>query len=134
MKAPRVHYADSPEGKIAYQIVGSGPMDLVWASDTRWTNLDVVWEQPQFERYLRRLASFSRLIMYNPRGTGLSDPISIDIPPTVEEWSMDLRWVLDAAQSERAAVLATDGSGALALLSAASFPERIHSVAMVDCY
>lgn len=91
MKAPRVHYANSPEGKIAYQIVGDGPIDLVWASDTRWTNLDVVWEQPQFERYLRRLASFSRLVVYNPRGTGLSDPLSIGLPPTVEEWSMDFR-------------------------------------------
>src|SRR5260370_29549423 len=111
MKAPRVRYADSPEGKIAYQIVGTGPMDLVWASDTRWTNLDVVWEQPQFERYLRRLASFSRLILYNPRGTGLSDPIPVGLPPTVEEGCMDFRWILDAAQSERAAVLATDGGG-----------------------
>ena len=134
MKAPRVHYADSPEGKIAYQIVGTGPMDLVWASDTRWTNLDVVWEQPQFERYLRRLASFSRLILYNPRGTGLSDPIPVGLPPTVEEWCMDFRWILDAAQSERAAVLSTDGGGYLALMSAASFPERIHSVALVDGY
>jgi class 3 adenylate cyclase/pimeloyl-ACP methyl ester carboxylesterase len=134
MKAPRVHYADSPDGKIAYQIVGTGPMDLVWASDTRWTNLDVVWEQPQFERYLRRLASFSRLILYNPRGTGLSDPIPVGIPPTVEEWCMDFRWILDAAQSERAAVLATDGGGTIALMSGASFPERIQSVALVDCY
>jgi class 3 adenylate cyclase/pimeloyl-ACP methyl ester carboxylesterase len=134
MKAPPVHYADSPEGKIAYQVVGGGPIDLVWASDTRWTNLDVVWEQPQFERYLRRLASFSRLIMYNPRGTGLSDPVSMGQPPTVEEWSSDFRWVLDAVRSERAAALATDGGGWLALMSAASFPERIQSVALVDCY
>ena len=131
MKAPRVQYADSPEGKIAYQIVGAGPLDLVWASDTRWTNLDVMWEQPQFERFLRRLASFSRLIVYNPRGTGLSDPMST-VSPTVEEWSMDFRWVLDAVQSERAAVLATDGGGWLALMSAASFPARIHSLALVD--
>jgi class 3 adenylate cyclase/pimeloyl-ACP methyl ester carboxylesterase len=133
VKPPEVRYADSPEGKIAYQVVGDGPLDLVLAQGPR-ANLDVVWEHPAFERYLRRLASFSRLILCNFRGTGLSDPIPFGAPPTFEEWTMDFRWVLDAVESKQAAFLATDGDGLAALLFAATFPERTRALALINCF
>jgi len=132
MKPPPIHFASSPEGKIAYQIVGDGPLDLVFVPPMR-NNLDVVWEHPPLERYFRRLAAFSRLILFNQRGCGISDPIRLGAPPTFEEVTMDLRWVLDATGSERAAFLATDTGGMPATLFAATFPERTLALVLVDC-
>ncbi|MGB2939695.1 MAG: adenylate/guanylate cyclase domain-containing protein [Candidatus Dormiibacterota bacterium] len=114
-------------------MVGDGPIDLVYASGVRGGNLDVVWEHPPIERYLRRLASFSRLILCNPRGTGSSDPVRLGAA-TFEEAAMDFRWVLDAAESERAAFLATEGGGWTAMLFAATFPERTRALALVNCF
>jgi class 3 adenylate cyclase/pimeloyl-ACP methyl ester carboxylesterase len=133
MKPPSIHFADSPEGKIAYQVVGEGPIDLVFSLGGRG-NLDVVWEYPATERFLRRLASFSRLILCNQRGTGLSDPIPLGAPPTAEEWTMDIRWVMDAVASERAAYLATELGGILGILFAATFPERTLALALLNCF
>lgn len=133
MKRPPVHYAESPEGKIAYQVVGDGPIDLVFHPTGGW-NLDIIWEHPPLERYLRRLASFSRLILFNPRGSGLSDPIPLGAPPTLEEWAMDHRWVLDAAGSARAAFLTVGDIGPFVLLFAATFPERTLALGLINCY
>ena len=133
MKPPPVQFADSPEGKIAYQIVGDGPIDLIVWPGPRW-HLDLIWEQPAVERYIRRLALFARVILCNVRGSGLSDPLPFGSPPTPEEWASDLRWALDAAGSERAAVLAMEGTSWAALLFAASFPERTRALALVDGY
>lgn len=133
MKPPPVLFADSPEGKIAYQLVGDGPIDLVFAMGPR-CNLDIIWEHPPLERYLRRLASFSRLILFNWHGIGLSDPLPLGAPPSAEEWSMDFHWLLDAADSERAAFLAVEAGGWAALFFAATFPDRTHALALVNCY
>jgi len=112
--------------------VGDAPIDLVFVTHMR-NNLDVVWEHPPLERYFRRLASFSRLILFNQRGSGISDPIPLGAPATFEEFMMDLRWVLDAVGSERAAFLATEVGGMPAALFAATFPERTLALALVDC-
>jgi class 3 adenylate cyclase/pimeloyl-ACP methyl ester carboxylesterase len=131
---PPTKFADSPDGKIAYQVVGDGSIDLVLAHGMRGGNIDVLWEQPAAERYFRRLASFSRLILCNPRGTGSSDPIPLGATPTVEEAATDYRWVLDAAGSEQAAFLATETGGLLALYFASTAPDRVRALALVDCY
>lgn len=133
MKPPTVQYARSPEGLIAFQVVGDGPIDLVLLPPGGW-NLDLMWDQPLLERYFRRLASFTRLILLNGRGTGLSDPISLGAPPTMEEWVMDYRWVLDAAGSERAAFLAVQDLGLAVLPFAAMAPERIAALALINCH
>lgn len=116
-------YARNGDVNIAYQIVGSGPHDLVvvmgWVS-----HLDLMWEEPRLARFLRRLASFCRVIIFDKRGTGLSDPVLPAESPALEERIDDLRAVLDAAGSERATLLGISGGAAMSILFAATHPER----------
>ena len=88
---------------MAYQVVGDGPFDLVFVPG--WTsNVDVMWEEPSLARFLHTLASFSRLLCFDKRGTGVSDPVPLAAPPTLEQWMDDIRAVMDAVGSERAAL------------------------------
>ncbi|HZW90741.1 MAG TPA: adenylate/guanylate cyclase domain-containing protein, partial [Myxococcaceae bacterium] len=108
--------------------LGEGPLDLVFVPG--WvTNLEVSWEEPRVERFYRRLASFSRLILFDKRGTGLSDPVPEAALPTLEQRMDDVRAVMDAVGSERAAVFGFSEGGNMSLLFAASHPER--TVALV---
>jgi pimeloyl-ACP methyl ester carboxylesterase/DNA-binding CsgD family transcriptional regulator len=114
-------YARSGEVNIAYQVVGDGPIDLVltfgWVS-----HLAYIWEQPAIARFLDRLASFTRLILYDKRGTGMSD--RVHPLPTLEQRMDDIRAVMDAAGSERAAVFGISEGGVVSALFAATYPER----------
>ena len=130
---PPVQYADTPGGKVAFQVVGDGPIDLLFMPPAPW-DLDMAWDHVPQERYLRRLASFSRLILMTPRGTGASDPIPLGAPPTSEEWTTDFKFVLDAVGSERAALVHASDMGPPGLLFAATFPERTRSLVLIDCY
>jgi pimeloyl-ACP methyl ester carboxylesterase len=134
MKTPQITYAKGPEGRVAYQTVGDGPLDLVFMPFFGRWNLDIVWEHPPLERFLRRLASFSRLILFNPRGTGISDPIPVGLRPTVEDRMLDARLVLDAVGSGRAAVLAIEAATAVSTLFAATFPERTLALGILNGY
>jgi hypothetical protein len=96
---PKTSYAKSGDVHIAYQVLGDGPIDLVWVPGFV-SNVEYEWEHPRPARFFRRLASFSRLIRFDKRGTGLSDRVAI---PTLEERMDDVRAVLDAAGSTRAA-------------------------------
>lgn len=124
---PETRYARSGGVNIAYQVVGNGPRDLVmvpgWVS-----NLDVFWEEPTFARLLTRLASFSRLILFDKRGTGLSDRVS-DMP-SLEVRMDDVRAVMDAAGSQRAALLGFSEGGAMCALFAATYPDRSTALIM----
>ena len=126
---PETRYARTPEGAVAYQVIGEGPPDLVFIPD--WmTNIAVWWEQPLIERFLRRMASFSRLIVFDKRGTGVSDPVPLGALPTLEQWVDDVRVVMDAAGSERAAIF---GHGTpMALMFAATHPERTTALAIAE--
>ena len=124
---PRTRYARSGELSIAYQVVGSGDLDLVLAPGFV-SNLEWGWQEPTLRRYLERLASFSRLILFDKRGTGLSDPVAG--PATLEERVDDLRAVMDAAGSERAAVLGISEGGSMAMLVAAQHPERTRALVL----
>ena len=108
---PETQYARNAEDQyIAYQVCGNGEFDIIFIPD--WcTNLEVMWEEPTLERYLNRLASMARLICFDKRGTGVSDPVPLGAVPTFEEWMDDVGFVLDAAGSERAAVIG-HGDGA----------------------
>ena len=118
---PETHYAKSGDVSIAYQVLGSGPIDLVYVPG--WvSHLEYGWEQPIVAQFFRRLASFSRLILFDKRGTGLSDQTS-DLP-TLEQRMDDVRAVMEAAGSERAAVFGMSEGGNMALLFAATYPER----------
>ncbi len=112
--------------------MGNGSIDLFFVPYFGRWNLDAIWDHPPIERYLRRLASFSRLIVLNPRGTGVSDPVSSNTSATPEEMSMDIRSVLDAVGSERAAVFTHEASTPTTMFFAAAFPERIHSLAILN--
>ena len=94
-------YARNAEDEyIAYQVCGDGDFDIIFIPD--WcTNLEVMWEEPTLERFLNRLASMARLICFDKRGTGVSDPVSLGGVPTVEKWMDDVRFVLDAAALPR---------------------------------
>jgi pimeloyl-ACP methyl ester carboxylesterase/class 3 adenylate cyclase/DNA-binding CsgD family transcriptional regulator len=126
-------YASNGDVNIAYQVLGSGPRDLVlvmgWVS-----HLDSYWEEPRLARFLRRLASFSRLILFDKRGTGLSDPVLPGELPDLEERMDDLRAVLDAAGSERATLLGIGGGAPTAILFAATYPERTASLLLYGGY
>src|SRR5919108_3289915 len=109
---PETRYARSGDLNIAYQVVGEGPLDLVYVPG--WvSNVELMWEEPAMARFLGRLASFSRLILFDKRGTGLSDRVSNDRLPTLEERMDDVRAVLDAIGSERAAVFGASEGGNL---------------------
>lgn len=130
---PETRYARSANLHIAYQVVGHGPPDLVFVHG--WiSHIEHLWEEPSVARFLQRLASFSRLILLDKRGTGLSDPVPLDKLPTLEERMDDVRAVMDAAHSERAALLGTSEAGALNLLFAATHPERTAALILLNSY
>ena len=118
---PETHYAKSGDVNIAYQVTGNGSLDLVlvpgWVS-----HVEHAWEEPSFAAFLHRVASFSRLIFLDRRGTGLSDPVAG--LPTLEERMDDVRAVMDAAGSERAALFGISEGGPMCSLFAATYPER----------
>src|SRR5213592_2545981 len=124
-------YARSGEVNIAYQGVGHGPVDLVFVMG--WvSHLDYFWEQPRFARFLQRLASFSRLILFDKRGTGLSDRVAG--VATLEQRMDDVRAVMDAVGSERAALLGVSEGGPMCALFAATYPERTSALVMYGSY
>ena len=130
---PKTEYARSGDVHIAYQVVGQGPLDLVYVPG--WvSHVEQAWEEPTLARFLRRLSSFSRLIVFDKRGTGLSDRVPDDKLPTLEERMDDLRAVMDAAGSERAAVFGVSEGGNLCALFAATYPERTTSLVMFGCF
>ncbi|MDQ3871518.1 MAG: alpha/beta hydrolase [Chloroflexota bacterium] len=130
---PQTQYARNGDLHIAYQAVGDGPLDLVLV-DQWFSNVDAQWEFEPLERVLNQLASFSRLIMFDKRGTGISDPVSVDELPTLEEWIDDLRAVLDEVGSERTALLSGIGASLMTLLFAATYPERTSALVLIDPY
>jgi pimeloyl-ACP methyl ester carboxylesterase/class 3 adenylate cyclase len=124
MELPETRYTRTPDGThIAYQVLGEGPVDLVYMAPW-FSHLEIQWQHPAYARFLRRLASFSRLVMFDRRGSGLSDPVPVDRPPDLETRMDDARVVMDAVASERAVVYGASESGAMAALFAASHPDR----------
>src|SRR5919198_2795567 len=120
-----VRFARSGDVDVAYRVVGEGPIDLVYAQGA-FTHLEVDWELPQFRRYCERLAEFTRLILFDKRGMGMSD--RVPGATSLEERMDDVRAVLDAVGSERAAVMGKSEGGPLAMLFAAAHPERTRAL------
>ncbi len=133
MTQPKTEYARSGNVHIAYQVVGQGPLDLVFVQG--WvSHVELAWDEPTLASFLDRLASFSRLITFDKRGTGLSDRVPDDQLPTLEERMDDLRVVMDKVGSERAALFGVSEGGNLCALFAATFPERTTALVMADTY
>lgn len=126
------NYARSGDSHIAYQVIGDGPLDLVFMS-AWFSHIDGRWEEPSFARMLRRFSSFSRLIVFDKRGSGASDPLPSDGGgQSWEDWADDIRAVLDAAGSKKAALVGVGDSGPIAMLFTATYPERVSSLVVVN--
>jgi class 3 adenylate cyclase len=133
---PETLFAEGPEGQVAYQVWGGGTFDLLLVPPWCW-NIDMMWDQPRIERYLHRLGTFSRVIAFDKRGTGVSDPVPLGALPTLEQWVDDIRVVLDAAESSRVALLGNLEGVQMALLFAGLHPERTRALVALDgtaCY
>ncbi len=130
---PETHYAKSGDVNVAYQVVGDGPLDLVYVPG--WvSNIELMWEEPGFADFLTRLASFSRLILFDKRGTGLSDRVPNADLPNLEQRMDDVRAVMDAAGSEQAALLGHSEGGNMCALFAATYPERVTALVLVGSF
>jgi class 3 adenylate cyclase len=129
---PSTRYAQSPDGtNIAFQVHGGGPLDLVFVPGFV-SHVELIWEEPAIAGFMRRLASFARLIVFDKRGQGLSDRLGH--PPTLEESMDDLRAVMDAAGSERAAIFGISEGGPVSVLFAATFPDRVASLVLYGTF
>lgn len=128
---PETRYVTVGDVHIAYQVVGEGPLDLVYVPGI-FTHLEHQWEEPSYARFLRGLASFSRLILLDPRGIGLSD--RAPELPILEQQMDDLLAVLDAAGSERPAVFGVSQGGPMAILFAASHPSRASALVLYGAF
>jgi pimeloyl-ACP methyl ester carboxylesterase/DNA-binding winged helix-turn-helix (wHTH) protein len=133
LKVPETMYAKSGNVNIAYQVVGDAPLDLVFVMG--WvSHLEYFWKEPSFANFLQRLSSFARLILFDKRGTGLSDRVPNNELPTLEQRMDDVRAVMDAAGSERAALIGVSEGGPMCSLFAATYPEKTLALVMIGTY
>ncbi|HEV2335609.1 MAG TPA: alpha/beta fold hydrolase [Stellaceae bacterium] len=131
MDLPETRYAKSGDVHIAYQVVGNGPLDVVWVPGAA-SNIELLWEFPEFARFCTRLASFCRLISFDKRGTGMSDRAAGIA--SLEDRMDDVRAVMEAAGSSRAAVLGQSEGGPMSLLFAATYPERTSALILFGAF
>jgi class 3 adenylate cyclase/pimeloyl-ACP methyl ester carboxylesterase len=132
MNRPEVHYALAGEDYVAYQVVGAGPVDIVFQGG--WTtHADIQWDVPEVARFLEGLASFSRLIVFDRRGHGMSDPVDLD-NVTLESWMEDTAAVMDACSSERAVLIGPFESGPAQILHSATHPARTAGLVLINTW
>ena len=127
---PETRYARYRDDHIAYQTVGEGPRDIVFMS-AWFSHVDGRWEEPRFAAMLRRFSTMGRLIVFDKRGSGASDPLAT-AEPTWEDWADDIEAVMDAAGSTRASLVGVGDSGPLAILFAATRPQRVESLVLIN--
>jgi class 3 adenylate cyclase len=130
---PETRYARLGDLHLAYQVLGAGPRDILML-DQWFSHMDAQWDVLPLATFRERLATFGRLIMFDKRGAGLSDPVPTMTLPTLELWMDDASAVLDAAGSEKAVLVANLGGGLLGTTFAAAHPERVTSLVLVDCW
>jgi pimeloyl-ACP methyl ester carboxylesterase len=126
---PPTQFAKAGDLHIAYQVVGEGPIDVLFVPGLV-SNVDLAWEEPQQASFQQDLASFSRLILFDKRGTGLSDPVPVDRPPTLEDRIADIDAVLDAVDSEQVSLFSFSEGGSTSVLFGATYPDRTESLVL----
>lgn len=133
MALPETRYAKCGNANVAFQELGEGPPDLLFVGD--WgTHVEGQWEEPRLARFLGRLAEMGRLVTFDQRGTGVSDPLPLGTPPTLEEAKDDALTVLDAVRSTRATVVGVGSGGPVSCLLAASHPDRVSALVLVNAF
>ena len=130
---PRTRYVKGPEGHVAYQVFGRGPRDIVFVPDHP-NNIEIMWEEPALARFLERLATMGRVICFDKRGTGISDPVPLGAIPTIERWMDDITTVVDAVGCKRVVVFGHGDGGPIAMLFAATYPERTEGLVLGDTF
>src|SRR4051794_33488016 len=131
VEAPHTRYAASGGANIAYQVVGEGPLDVVFVPGLL-SQIDLIWTLPAPVHFFSRLASFARVILYDKRGQGISDPLEGEL--TLERDMEDLVAVLDAAGSQRAALIGYSEAGPMSVLTAATHPDRVGALVLCGTY
>lgn len=130
---PITQYARSGDVNIAYQVIGKGDLDIIFVMG--WvSHIEYFWEEPHFAAFLKRIASFSRLILFDKRGTGLSDRVPLSELPTLEQRMDDVRAVMDAVGSKRAVLIGVSEGGPMCSLFAATYPEKTTALVMIGTY
>jgi class 3 adenylate cyclase len=133
VEIPETRYAKSRDLNIAWSVGGAGPHDILHCSN--WTShVEAFWDWAPFARTIRRLATLGRVISFDLPGNGLSDPVSLDQLPTIEQWMECVRVVMDAAGSERAVLFASGAAGGLAIPFAATHPDRVSGLVLQDSF
>jgi pimeloyl-ACP methyl ester carboxylesterase len=130
---PETRYAQSGGVHVAYQVVGEGQRDLVLVAEF-WHSIEAQWEEPALSAFLGRLSSFGRLISFDHRGTGISDPVPPNELPSYEQWLDDITSVMDEVRSDQAILVGLGGGGSLAMLFAATYPERTSGLVLVNSF
>jgi class 3 adenylate cyclase len=130
---PETQYARSGDLSIAYSVFGEGDVTLVY-TPSFVSHVELIWEEPLAARFLTRLASFSRVVLLDKRGTGLSDPVALNALPTLEQRMDDLRAVMDKEGIEHAALYGGSEAGPMCLLFAATYPERTDALVLWSTY
>lgn len=130
---PETRYVRSAGGYVAYQEFGEGSRDILFV--TSWaTNLDAMWEDPSLTQFFRRLGRLGRVICFDKRGSGVSDPVPLSSLPTLEVWMDDARVALDATGSRQAVVIGDTEGGPMAMLFAATFPDRVAALVLLNTF
>ena len=130
---PPTQYAKSGDCHIAYQVLGHGPLDVVFIPGFV-SHVEHAWDDPRLAHFYRHIASFARLILFDKRGTGMSDPVPIQQLPTLEQRMDDVRAVMDAVGSERAALIGVSEGGPLNLLFAATYPDGTAAIVLINTF
>ena len=134
VRAPETQYVPAPEGGyLAYQVVGEGPVDVVLPMNGGFA-IDLIWEEPTIAASLRRLATFSRVIAFDPRGFGSSSRVDPQRIPAIQTWMDDITTVMDAAVSEQACLISWSLSALSVMLFAATYPHRVSGVVAVNAF
>ncbi len=130
---PKTHYAKSSDGYVAYQVFGDGPRDILFIPS--WaTNIDAMWDEPSCAYYFRRLSKIGRVICFDKRGTGVSDPVPLAELPTLEQWMDDALLALDAVGSSQVAMVGDAEGGPMAVMLAATYPGRASALVLVNTF
>jgi class 3 adenylate cyclase/pimeloyl-ACP methyl ester carboxylesterase len=130
---PETRYAKTGDIHIAYQVWGDGPVDLVLATEF-WHSIEVQWDQPDLAAFLERLGTFSRVISFDQRGSGVSDPVSLRELTSLDLWMDDINVVMDEVGSDSAVLYGIGGGGTMSMLFAATRPQRVSGLVLVNSF